>query len=76
MPANIAGFEKCRDDFLLLRLASHCAQSTSIGKANITRQKALANAPTSASRTNTGEKPMIRPPTKSALNAVGNESCA
>ena len=74
MPASNAGLEILMDNCVALFLASQNAHKKRTGRANKTRQNALAKAPTSASRTNTGEKPMTMPPTNRAAIAAGNES--
>ena len=57
-----------------LHRSSSTAQINRNGKASATRQKALANGPTSAKRTNTGEIPIATAPKTSAAKAGAKDS--
>ena len=70
IPEYMTGFENCIRLSFLFCFFSSTAQASSIGRAYPSLQNALANGPTSASRTNMGEAPIPHAPAARAMNAT------
>ena len=72
-PQQMMGQSNVQLIVILCLRASILAQNHNIGSPKNTRQNALANGPTSAKRTNTGETPMAIAPMINSANDIGND---